>query len=262
MVRGSSPFHNVSLRLVTLSLGALAAMMACGCAQGTAAPQRAGETTPAGSTAPVVRKSVIGQTLEGRPIECIELGNGGETVLLIGSIHGSEQAGGRLLLAASEQLVAKPEALVGRHVLIVPIANPDGYAKGLRQNAHHVDLNRNFSDPAQPSSSACTEPESIALRDLILTAKPARIISIHQPLACVDYDGPRAQALAEEMSRLARLPQRKLGAKPGSLGTYAGGILSTAVITVELPRNADTLDNQQLWDRYAEMLLAGIRGNP
>ena len=76
----------------------------------------------------------------------------------------------------------------------------------------------------------------------------------------MDYDGAAGAALAGQMSRAARLPLRKLGAKPGSLGAYASGILSTPVITVEFPREADYLNNQQLWERYRDMILLGIRG--
>ena len=150
----------------------------------------------------------------------------------------------------------------GRRVLIVPIANPDGYANHTRGNANGVDLNRNFAagnwanrrvnGPARRS-----EPESRAIERLIVAERPARIVSIHQPLECVDYDGPGAP-LARIMSEACGLPVRKLGARPGSLGSWAGLERGVPVITLELPGSAGRLDREALWRRYGAALIEAI----
>ncbi len=64
--------------------------------------------------------------------------------MVIATIHGSEPAGHAAGGGVCEWLVAHPAELAGRTVVIVPVANPDGFAAGERFNAHGVDLNRNF----------------------------------------------------------------------------------------------------------------------
>ena len=83
------------------------------------------------------------------------------------------------------------------------------------------------------------------------------IVSIHQPLKCIDYDGP-AKELAEEMARHCDLPVRKIGAMPGSLGSYAGITLGIPIITLELPKEATNLNSEVLWQRYGPVLIAAI----
>jgi len=92
---------------------------------------------------------------------------------------------------------------------------------------------------------------------LIEIYAPDRIVSIHQPLSCIDYDGPGI-ALARRMAEHCDLPIKKLGARPGSLGSYAGLTLGIPIITLELPRSADALDEQSLWDKYGAALVAAV----
>jgi len=91
--------------------------------------------------------------------------------------------------------------------------------------------------------------------------RPNRIVSIHQPLRygseCVDYDGP-AEDLAIAMSRHAPIPVKRIGSRPGSLGSYAGVTLGIPIITLELPKDAKGLDAATLWSDYGQMLLAAI----
>lgn len=208
------------------------------------------------------RAWTAGRSVEGRPLECYELGDGPEVVLLMASIHGNEPAGTPLLQELYAYLPAHPEILKGRRIILLPIANPDGYAGARRHNAHGVDLNRNFpaenwSGRQQHGASALSEPESRALRDLLENVKPGRIVSIHQPLVCIDYDGP-AEALARAMSATCDLPVKKLGGRPGSLGSYAGDKLGIPIITVEFDAGASRLGGAALWDRYGKMLLTAI----
>ena len=44
-----------------------------------------------------VRRLSAGASVEGRPIECLLLGEGSEVVLFVGAIHGNERAGAPLL---------------------------------------------------------------------------------------------------------------------------------------------------------------------
>ena len=88
--------------------------------------------------------------------------------------------------------------------------------------------------------------------------KPSRIVTYHQPLKCVDYDGEGAQAIAEAMGVYTDLPVKRLGGRPGSLGSYFGIDHNIPCITFELPKNATQMDTDELWDRYGQASLAAI----
>ena len=60
-------------------------------------------------------------------------------VLVVGAVHGNEQAG-RAVVARLRR--ARPPR--GTALWLVDDANPDGTAAGSRHNANGVDLNRNF----------------------------------------------------------------------------------------------------------------------
>ncbi len=207
---------------------------------------------------------VIGASVEGRPIEAHSLGMGHEVVVVVAGIHGNEPAGTPLATALMRELRRRPELLANRRVLVVPDANPDGRVANTRSNARGVDLNRNFEAPnrrgaRREGAHALSEPEAEAIERLVRLHAPHRVLSIHQPLRCVDYDGP-AQALAERMAALSRLPVKKLGTRPGSMGAWLGEGLRIPLVTLELPREASKLDERALWDRYGEAVLAFVTG--
>jgi protein MpaA len=208
------------------------------------------------------QSQIIAHSVENRPIEMLSAGSGPETVLIIATIHGNESAGTPLLYRLADELSARPDLLHNRRVLLIPVVNPDGYARHTRHNKHNVDLNRNFpADNYQTAGehgrAALCEPESQALHEILKQHHPARIVSIHQPLVCIDYDGPAAD-LAAAMGAVCELPVKKLGGRPGSLGSYAGETLKIPIITVELVGSDSQLDTASLWDKYGRMLLSAI----
>ena len=186
------------------------------------------------------------------------------TTLLIGGTHGDEPA--TVLLLESFLQSSAWAALPACPVIVLPLANPDGYKRGTRYNARGVDLNRNcgFNWHAEseepPGAAPWSEPESRALRDFILARRPAKIVSLHWALAELDADGPQSTALAQAMwaalDETARRPyrlrvtelgrgQRRLQQTyaicPGSLGQWCGYGLTypdgsaPAMTTLELP---------------------------
>ena len=86
---------------------------------------------------------------------------------------------------------------------------------------------------------------------------PTRTVSLHEPLACVDYDG-RGCPLAEAMAQECNLPLRRIGALPGSLGSYAGEDLDLVMVTLELPRGSGSLSADVLWERFGRALLTAV----
>jgi protein MpaA len=210
----------------------------------------------------VFPKHILGTSVQNRPIELYEFGTGTDVIFLIGSIHGDETAGTGMLWKLMDLFIGNPELLNGRKVLIMPVANPDGKAVYKRYNANGVDINRNFStlnriNKQKYGLTALSEPESRAIARIIQQYQPDRIVSIHRPFACIDYDGP-GEALAKRMAEYCNLPVKPLGTMPGSLGSYAGLQLKIPTITVELPKRADRLTSQNLLDIYGKMILAAV----
>ena len=186
------------------------------------------------------------------------------TTLLIGGTHGDEPATVLLL----ESFLQSPAwtALGASPVIVLPLANPDGYKLGTRYNARGVDLNRNCgcnwsaASEEPPGPAPWSEPESRALRDFILVRRPAKIVSLHWALAELDADGPQSTALAQamwaaldatarrpyrlrvtELGRGQRRLQQTYAICPGSLGQWCGYGLTypdgtaPAMTTLELP---------------------------
>jgi protein MpaA len=60
------------------------------------------------------------------------------------------------------------------------------------------------------------------------------------------------------MAEYCDLPVKKLGAKPGSLGSYAGLTLGIPIITLELQQTDSQLAPEPLWRKYANTILAAI----
>ena len=186
----------------------------------------------------------IGRSREGRALVSHEQGAAGG-LLVFGAIHGDEPASAALCTRFAEQHAARALA----PLTLVAVVNPDGLAHGKKDNAAGVDLNRNFAARSwqlshapgyDPGPRPLSEPESAALATLVETRRPRVIVAVHQPFACVNWDGP-CEALAEKMSAACRLPARaSVGyPTPGSFGAWAGIDGGMSVITLELAERVD-----------------------
>src|SRR2546421_5888471 len=131
---------------------------------------------------PTRRTTLLGRSWQGRPIRAIEVGTpSGTRVLVVGCVHGDETAG-IAVARALERL--SPRDL---DLWIVPDLNPDGVAAGTRQNAHGVDLNRNFPWRWRPFAGVyASEPPPLSGREAriphcpILRLHPHNTIRVHQ----------------------------------------------------------------------------------
>jgi protein MpaA len=231
------------------------------------------------SKPPVVipaRHIIAGHSVEKRPIEYYLIGQGPEVIFILAAIHGNETAGISILKQLSEYLQQSRESfLIGRTVILLPVANPDGVENNKRNNANGVDLNRNFSARNRINSkefglTPLSEPESYIISQIIRKYDPERIVSMHQvmdtgpeglatlmPTGCIDYDGP-GKMLANQMAKYCDLPVNKLGASPGSLGSYAGETLGIPTITFEMQKFDSNLNPRVLWHKYGQAILAAI----
>lgn len=210
----------------------------------------------------VISHHVIGNSVENRPIKSLMIGESGATILIIAAVHGDECDGTGLVYRLAGYIYDHPEVLEGVKLILIPQINPDGCFHNYRYNLNGVDLNRNFPSSNHSVSKisgakSLSEPETIALAKLVTHYRPQRIIAIHQPLACIDHDGP-AEGLAEHIAKHSDLPICKLGAKHGSLGSYAGVNMEIPVVTIELPASAKEMSPDLLWNQYGNMMLSAI----
>lgn len=192
-------------------------------------------------------------SVEGRPIEVHVFGDGPRTILLMAGVHGDETRGVDIVRSVLEMLRSgaspishEPSAINhSLRLVIMPLVNPDGYAAGTRRNARGIDINRNlptrdfgtgedFPGGTEPAS----EPETRAVLDVVRRFDPCLIISLHESLACVNYNGDLAAPIAERMSGICGLPVKDdIGYPcPGSMGTCFGWERQLPVITLELPK--------------------------
>jgi len=113
-----------------------------------------------------VTHRVLGHSLDGQPIDCLELGDGERQVWLYARQHPGESMAEWWMEGAIDCLT-DPADPIGRKLRqlcrfhIVPNANPDGSRRGhLRTNAAGINLNREWDSPSAEKS-----PEVLAIRN-------------------------------------------------------------------------------------------------
>ena len=96
----------------------------------------------------------LGRSVEGRPINLVELGDGPRWVAVIGGIHqGNEANTTDLVNLLLDHFRDNPDQIPdGVGLAFIPDLNPDGAAAVTRANANGVDLNRNWDANWQPDS--------------------------------------------------------------------------------------------------------------
>ncbi len=255
---------NSKCPIILLICCLLAVLVFAGCAEPISYPEFVSPELRTLPEQPLILPEyrIIGYSVRKTPILCTVIGHGQDVILILATIHGNEPAGTPLVRQLSKYLQQNTQLLIGRKVVLLPMANPDGLAYNSRCNANGVDLNRNFATDNRINNrkfgyNALSEPEARAIEQLISEYSPDRIVSIHQPLACIDYDGP-AFSLANRMAQHCNLPVRKIGAKPGSLGSYAGLTLGIPIVTFEMKQSDSFLGSDALWQKYGDSLLAAI----
>ncbi len=181
-------------------------------------------------------------SIEGRPLRHWVFGSGLPVTLVFAGIHGSERSSVELASRFLEVLYRDPDSVGRGTIVVAPLVNPDGYERGERWNARGVDLNRNFpawnwEGSSRGGPKPASEPETRFVLRLLERFRPTRIVSVHAPLACVNWDGP-ARRLARALSQESGLPRREdIGyPTPGSFGSYAGRQLGIPTVTLELPQ--------------------------
>jgi len=108
---------------------------------------------------PGVETSLVGKSVEGRPIILAETADHPEFILMIGRQHPPEVTGAIAMHSFVDTTLADTD-LAKRFrarfkLIIVPLMNPDGVASGhWRHNVGGVDVNRDWGPFTQPESTA------------------------------------------------------------------------------------------------------------
>jgi protein MpaA len=203
----------------------------------------------------------LGRSSEGRPIWGGAFGGaavvggvsaGAGPLLVVGGVHGDEPSSVEAVVALARRLRAGAGAAP---LVLVPALNPDGLARGAKNSARDVDLNRNF--PARswraahapgyfPGAAPMSEVETRVFAALVERHAPRGVVAVHAPFACVNYDGPAA-AWAEAVAAACGWPAcGDLGyPTPGSLGSWLGVDRGLPVLTLELPPGPHAAFGQQ-----------------
>ena len=138
--------------------------------------------------------SIIGYSVNGRPITAYTFGNGATTILFTGGMHGMEPSGATTMQAWVKYLQLNGDKIPNdKRIVVVPNTNPDGIASNTRNNSHGVNIDRNFatanwsasidSEGGQSSTgggtSPASEPETQALVTLTQQLHPRLEVSFH-----------------------------------------------------------------------------------
>jgi hypothetical protein len=190
---------------------------------------------------------VIGHSVLGRRITAYRYGNrdSPRKALVVGNIHGNEPEGMRVIRAIRERRAR----IKGVDIWVIDSVNPDGLRAGTRQNAHGVDLNRNFGVKwrrnGRPGNRyyggrrPFSEPESRAVRALVLRLRPAVTIWYHQPYGFVFPPGRGGDTkLVRDYARLTGNPVRTTtGIRYTGTATMwqAAKVPDSTAFVVELP---------------------------
>jgi carboxypeptidase T len=183
----------------------------------------------------------IGASVDGRPIWAVRIGNGGTKMLVNGTEHAREWLSAMATTCVADRIVrdyaTDPQirAFADTHELwVVPVSNPDGYQyawtsdrywRKNRRGSHGVDLNRNFSvgwggegsgkskrSETYRGEYAFSEPESIALRDLVKREQITHHVDFHTYSQLVLYPWGYTRTPAPDRARFAAIGDRMASA--------------------------------------------------
>jgi g-D-glutamyl-meso-diaminopimelate peptidase len=139
-----------------------------------------------------IEKTIIGESIEKRPIYCFRVGHGERKIFFVSAIHGNEIGTIKLAHFLLDYLSRNEKKFEKMTLFVVPCLNLDGFKKAKelrgylkertgRLNAHGIDLNRNF-----PTSNFRSHCFVLPSKNGLGTFKYSKEIAI---------DGPEAKRL-------------------------------------------------------------------
>jgi len=199
----------------------------------------------------ISERRIIGSSVEGRALEAFRLGDPkGVTVVVVGVIHGDEDAG----LLITDQLVTM-DIPKGINLWVVPTMNPDGTALDRRGNVNRVDLNRNFpynwAKMGKPGywqyagPGRASEQETKAMVAFMREVKPALGIWYHQDLNIISPGQGLEGKLRNAYSRSTGIPIKRItgGRYTGVAATWQKNTLPNSIaFVVELGKTLNIVE--------------------
>ncbi len=184
----------------------------------------------------------IGGSVEGRAIIAERVGEaGGRKVLVIGAIHGNEDAGLQIVDELRQRAIDENVEL-----WLIETMNPDGVARQDRHNSNEVDLNRNFPYKWGPiggpgnsqyaGTGPASEPETQAIVQFITLLRPDIAIWYHQDANLIIPSTGRDGRIR---ARYAELTALELADCCGGGGIYTG--IAATWARNELKKNSDAV---------------------
>jgi len=162
----------------------------------------------------LVRIEPIGQTVGGRPLEIVRIGDPAapHRVFLRARAHPWEAGSNWVMQGVIERLLKDDEEsrrfLRVYNVSMLPMANKDGVARGgTRFNLRGMDLNRNWDKPADPELS----PENAALerwleREIAAGRRPELALELHNDgNGLLHISRPPVPQLEQHLARMKTL---------------------------------------------------------
>lgn len=177
---------------------------------------------------------VLGRSVQGRPIQAFvrTVTDPRQRVMVIGGIHGNEP-----VTPPTVRGLLDADFAADIELWLVPTANPDGSAAGMRCNANGVDLNRNFSWEWRPSDGGpapLSEPETQTLTALVGAVEPDLVIWVHQPLGYVSSIGTTESALEEAWASASGIPVRPDVTQHGGGESWTAFIAGVPSMLIEI----------------------------
>ena len=191
----------------------------------------------------VVEVRTIGHTVKGRAIYAWRLGvpTSARKVVVLGAMHGNETGPSRILYNLRDG-----RKITGADIWVVPQYNRDGIVRRTRQNAHGVDLNRNYPRNWKKMGGAtnsgprpASEPETKAVMAFLKNIRPQYVVSFHQPLYGVGRTVKRGRPFVQRLHRGLRLPVKSFncsGQCHGTMTEWFNANFRGVAVTVEYGR--------------------------
>ncbi len=182
-----------------------------------------------------------------RPLMAYRLGQGAVAKAIIGGIHGGYEWNTTALVSQTlAYLKTRPEVIpVTTTLYVIPVLNPDGAAlsrdiKG-RFNANGVDLNRNWgvgwealsfhgNTPVNAGPRSFSEPETRALRELLVSRRVRALVSYHSQHGEIYGD----ETLGKVMSRATGYPYDSEGVGYPTSGDLARWCTAHGIAAVDI----------------------------
>jgi peptidoglycan hydrolase-like protein with peptidoglycan-binding domain len=216
---------------------------------------------------------LLGPSVLGAPIRAYRFGTpGGRVVVVVGSIHGDEQAG----LQIARYLQSQAVIPAGVDLWVVDTINPDGVARFTRTNANGVDLNRNFpvawlgypcsTNPSRcPGPGPASEPETRHFQAFVMRVRPSVVIFYHGADNAVDGGALTAVADPSVVTtyanaagmRIVVVPCRPLGTCTGTATRFVNRtIAGSSAFVVELATKVAALSSATIVRHVAAIFRA------